>query len=89
MKIAKPESKRIQKAIVFSFSFIITAILAFWLPVSSYFLPELAEYAGIELKKEKQNYSMFSDDAIYITDEWELLFIRAFRFRWVRLIRWS
>ena len=71
MKIAKPESKRIQKAIVFSFSFIITAILAFWLPVSSYFLPELAEYAGIELKKEKQNYSMFSDDAIYITDEWE------------------
>ena len=63
--------KKIIKIAVFSFSIIFTAIVAFWLPITSYFLPKAAKSFGIELKKEKQTYSIFSDEAIYITDDWE------------------
>ena len=69
-KDAGARKKRARIA-VFSISIFFTAVIAFWLPVSSYFLPKAAESFGFELKEEKQTYSIFSDRAVYITDEWE------------------
>ena len=58
--------------IVFLVSIIITALLAFWLPMVSYFLPAAAESMGIEYEKETEpTYSIFSDKAVYVTDDWE------------------
>lgn len=62
---------KVTRISVFLFSVILTAIIAFFLPVTSYFAPKLAETLGVELKEEKQNYSIFSDKAVYITDDWE------------------
>ncbi|MBO7179158.1 MAG: histidine kinase [Clostridia bacterium] len=71
MKIVAKKNKVVHIA-VFMLSVIITAVLAFSLPISSYFLPKAAKSMGIELKKqETQNYSLFSDKAVYITDDWE------------------
>ena len=57
---------KVTRISVFLFSAIFTAIIAFFLPVTSYFAPKLAESLGVELKAEKQNYSIFSDKAVLI-----------------------
>ena len=57
--------------LVFFISTILSIILAFYLPMVSYFLPKAAEAMGVEYEKEKPTYSIFSDKAVYVTDEWE------------------
>ena len=57
--------------LVFFISTILSVILAFYLPMVSYFLPKAAEAMGVEYEKEKPTYSIFSDKAVYVTDDWE------------------
>ena len=58
--------------IVFFLSVLITAGIAFYLPVVSYFIPRYAGNLGMDfLNDQKPTYSLFSDKAIYITDDWE------------------
>lgn len=77
-KVMSKKTKTIS-IIVFLVSTIITALLAFWLPMVSYFLPAAAESMGIEYEKETEpTYSIFSDKAVYVTDDWE--------FYWNKLI---
>ena len=58
--------------IVFFLSVLITAGIAFYLPVVSYFIPHYAGNLGMDfLNDQKPTYSLFSDKAIYITDDWE------------------
>ena len=64
----KPKTTKIT---VFLVSVILTAVIAFWLPVSYYFFPKTAEALGFEIEKENQTYTVFSDKAVYITDGWE------------------
>lgn len=79
MKKTMSKKQKIVSISVFLLSVIITAILAFWLPMISYFLPQMAQTMGIEYKKEKEpTYSIFSDKAVYVTDDWE--------FYWNKLI---
>ena len=59
------------KTVVFLTSVILTAIIAFWLPVSYYFFPKAAESMGFEIERENQTYTVFSDKAVYITQDWE------------------
>jgi sensor histidine kinase YesM len=59
------------KTTVFLVSVILTAVIAFWLPVSYYFFPKTAEALGFEIENENQTYTVFSDKAVYITDDWE------------------
>ena len=57
---------------VFFLSVLITAGIAFYLPVVSYFMPHYAGNLGMDfLNDQKPTYSLFSDKAIYITDDWE------------------
>ncbi len=71
MKSNKKRKERFTRLAIFGFSVLITAVISFWLPMTSYFLPKAAEAYGFEIKEEKQNYSVFSDNAVYITDDWE------------------
>lgn len=59
------------KTTVFIISIILTAVIALWLPVSYYFLPKAADALGFEIENEDQTYTVFSDKAVYITDDWE------------------
>ena len=59
------------KTVVFLTSVILTAIIAFWLPVSYYFFPKAAESMGFEIERENQTYTVFSDKSVYITQDWE------------------
>ena len=47
--------------LVFFISTILSVILAFYLPMVSYFLPKAAEAMGVEYEKEEPTYSIFSD----------------------------
>ena len=79
MKKTMSKKTKTVSIMVFLISTIITAILAFQLPMVSYFLPKAAETVGIEYEKEEEpTYSIFSDKAIYVTDDWE--------FYWNKLI---
>ena len=59
------------KTVVFLTSVILTAVIAFWLPTSYYFFPKAADSMGIEVERENQTYTVFSDKAVYITQDWE------------------
>lgn len=59
------------KTTVFLISVILTAMVAFWLPMSNYFIPKAAEAMDLGLEKENPIYTVFSDKATYITDDWE------------------
>ena len=59
------------KMSVFCISVILTLLAAFWLPFINYFLPKAADTLGLEYEKPKQTYTIFSDKATYITDDWE------------------
>ena len=59
------------KIVVFLISVILTAVIAFWLPVSSYFLPKAADAMNLKFEEEKPIYTVFSDKATYITADWE------------------
>jgi len=71
MKLNVLSKRKISAIAIFLISVILTVVIAFWLPVTSYFLPKAADAFGFELKEEVQTYSVFSDRAVYITDDWE------------------
>ena len=57
--------------LVFWTSVLLTAIIAFSLPMINYFLPKLADSLGIEYEEQKKTYALFTDESTYITDDWE------------------
>lgn len=72
--MAAKERKKILKIrfLVFSLSVVITALLAFYLPVTSYFLPQYAKANDLDFSMDKHpTYSLFSDKAVYVTNDWE------------------
>ncbi len=79
MKRVMNKKTKTISVIIFLVSIVITATLAFLLPADSYFLPKAAEAMGVEYQEEEApTYSIFSDKAVYVTDEWE--------FYWNKLI---
>jgi predicted nuclease of restriction endonuclease-like RecB superfamily len=59
------------KIAIFLISVLLTAVIAFWLPTSYYFLPKIADEIDLKSEEEKHIYTVFSDKATYITDDWE------------------
>ena len=70
MKKMKFKTKN-TKIAIFLISVILTAVIAFWLPTSYYFLPKAADAMNLKIEEEKHIYTVFSDKATYITDDWE------------------
>lgn len=71
MKLSIKAKEKYKKYIVFFVSVILTAVVAFWLPMSHYFIPKAADAIDLDLEKQKPTYTVFSDKATYITDDWE------------------